>query len=438
MMRKAKTAVLLLLAVALLSLSGCYSGNIDQYFSLPQPTDEFLQLQELIDREITTGSEYASPVGGEYRQSVQLFDLNGDGVNEALAFFRERDKSLKIIVYSADSGSFREVLSLRGEGRAIGSIDYADMDEDGETDLLVAWQVSPGMNTLNAYDLTEWSGDILLGTECTEFLTADMDRDGHSELLILRAAASETYLADMYYIRAGHEYQASSAYLSAGILDFRQFRTVTIQDGSTALLVESTLENGDLATDLLICRDGSLTNLTLNHNTGVSELCRSYTLVSAQDIDGDGHTELPVPSRLYSDTDDVFWTIAWYAYDLSGRAATHAVTYHCFPDSWYLTLPSGWEIGLTVRRDSSVYGEHAVTLSRLGSDGSVNDLLTIYTLTGENRTDRAAIDGRFILREEESTIYACRIELETLQERQVENMFHIIYADWGFGSVYGG
>ena len=86
-----KSIAALLMALTMLTLSGCYSGNIEQYFSLPQPADEFLQLQELIDQEIAQGSEYAAPTGGSYRQSVQLYDLDGNGHEEALAFFRSAD-----------------------------------------------------------------------------------------------------------------------------------------------------------------------------------------------------------------------------------------------------------------------------------------------------------------------------------------------------------
>ena len=44
------------------------------------------QLQSLIDEELASGSEYAAPTHGSYRQSVQLSDVDGDGADEALAF----------------------------------------------------------------------------------------------------------------------------------------------------------------------------------------------------------------------------------------------------------------------------------------------------------------------------------------------------------------
>ena len=131
MKRFARPTALLIAAAVLLSLSGCYSGGIDQYFSLPQPAEEYLQLQQLIDQEIAAGSEYAAPLRGNYRQSVQLADLDNDGVDEALVFFRDKDGNLKIIIFIVVGREYRQVLTIQGEGRSIGSIDFADMNADG-------------------------------------------------------------------------------------------------------------------------------------------------------------------------------------------------------------------------------------------------------------------------------------------------------------------
>ena len=80
MKRFVRPGAFLLLAALLFCLSGCYSGNIDQYFSLPMASEEYRQLQSLIDEELASGSEYAAPIHGSYRQSVQLSDVDGDGV----------------------------------------------------------------------------------------------------------------------------------------------------------------------------------------------------------------------------------------------------------------------------------------------------------------------------------------------------------------------
>ena len=188
MKRFVRPGAFLLLAALLFCLSGCYSGNIDQYFSLPMASEEYRQLQSLIDEELASGSEYAAPIHGSYRQSVQLSDVDGDGADEALAFFRDAAKNPKINIYDSENGEHRLALSISGEGSSIGRIDYADLTGDGQKELLVSWQISSGLSVLGVYSLAGWSGDVLLSTDSAEFVTGDINRDGCDELLNLRAA----------------------------------------------------------------------------------------------------------------------------------------------------------------------------------------------------------------------------------------------------------
>ena len=434
MKRFARPAALLIAAAVLLSLSGCYSGGIDQYYTLPQPSEEYLQLQTLINQEISSGSEYAAPVGGSYRQSVHMMDLDNDGLDEAMAFFRTAEGKLKIIVYTVVGKEYRQVLALTGEGRSIGSIDFADMNADGRRDLIVAWQIAAGMNLLSVYSLVNWSGELLLSTDSSEFTVMDLNGDGRQELMVLRGVSSRTYMADMYTFPGEREPQASSAALSAGIYELRRVREAELADGIPALIVESVMGNGDLVTDLLVSRDGSLTNLTLNRTTGVSETRRTYSLVYAQDIDGDGVTEIPHPQQLYSQGGEVFWSVAWYRYDSFGRASLALTTYHNVSDGWYLVLPSGWDVGLTVRRVDDVPGERALIFSRIGTDAKVTDLLAVYTITGENRSERARLTGRQILLEETATIFAAEALEGSMDPETVKTNFFRIYSEWSPGS----
>ena len=419
-----------LLSLSVLLLSGCYSGGIDQYFSPPQPSEEYLQLQELIDEELSSGCEFAAPIQGSFRQSVQFTDLDGDGMDEALVFLRGPDGTLKIHIYLSVNSVYRKVLTLTGEGRSVGSVDYADLDSDGRTDLIVTWQLTGNMNILSVYSLENWSGELLLSSDCSEYAVGDLTGDGLNELLVLRNVGTGSYMADMITLRPDREPQAASAVLSSGIYALQRVSVVLLAGGTPALLAESLLDNGDLVTDVFSCREGSLVNLTLNRSTGVSETRRSYSLVYAQDIDGDGITEIPHPQQLYSQGNGIFWSIAWYKYDAFGRAGLVLTTYHSVTDGWYLVLPDGWSTGLTVRRVDDVPGERAVILSRLDPGGSINDLIVIYTITGENRSERARFEGRFVLLEESSTVYSAQILTPDMDPETISSCFHRIYSDW--------
>jgi hypothetical protein len=71
------------------------------------------------------------------------------------------------------------------------------------------------------------------------------------------------------------------------------------------------------------------------------------------------------------------------------------------------------------------------------SDGKSIDFLEIYTLSGDNRQERAKLPGRFPLHEQGDTIYAAKIlttqvDVTVTQALIIEN-FELIYPEWTTG-----
>jgi hypothetical protein len=213
----AKAAVLLLILLMLTTTSGCLMNSIDDLYGLPKPSEEYLKLQKLLDEQIDSGSEYASPISGSYRQSVQLYDIDGDGADEAIAFFRGSEQALKICIYKRTKDDFLLSTTIDGEGTAIGSIEYADLDGNGSAELLVAWQIGTGVRLLKVYSLTGSNTSLLRTADCTDFLVRDMDGDGRLELLLLPYDGEQGGQVDMYSMGDDKEASSVSAKLSTGL-----------------------------------------------------------------------------------------------------------------------------------------------------------------------------------------------------------------------------
>jgi hypothetical protein len=90
-------------------LTGCFFKSSDELFSLPLASDSYLALQKQIQSVLAKGAEYAAPLTGINTQPVQLVDIDGDGVEEAVVFFRfgNKEKSLCIYIYR-QTGRIRE------------------------------------------------------------------------------------------------------------------------------------------------------------------------------------------------------------------------------------------------------------------------------------------------------------------------------------------
>lgn len=416
-----RAAALVLAAVMILSLAGCSASGAERLYALPQMADEYVQLEDLIAHRISEGSEYAAPLGGINRQSVQMHDLDGDGEAEAIAFLADSAHTPTVCVYRRhNAGDYYLDVIISGEGSAVSSVEYADLTGDGAEEVVIAWQISGDIRLLSAYSLAKEEPTALLSADCTGFYVCDLDGDGVRELLVLRTGEGGADRLARYAFSADGQNTVSEAPLSAAAEDVLRMKNGYLDGGVPALFIDSRRGDSQAVTDVFASQSGSLVNLTAKNSRDNST---HPDTVFAEDIDGDRITEVPEAS------DD---SLSWFALDAAGNKTLIATTYHNCDDGWYLVLTDMFPPdGLNTERSSTAPGESAVTFSARADAEDPVALVTIYTLTGENRMDRASDAHRFTLAQNETTVYAAELaEGSPLTRQKIEESFNLIYPEW--------
>ncbi len=425
---KRRLTALVMAALIAFACSGCMTGSVEKLYSLPRMSEQYVQLQELIGQRLDEGDSYAAPTGGSNRQSIQLRDLDGDGSPEALAFLADKSHIPLVCVYRQDGeGDFYLDAILPGEGSAVAGVDYADLNGDGASELILAWQGAGDLRLLSVYSLggPDSAGqDCLFSAGCTDFVVFDLDGNGVEDLLALQVNASGGSLT-MYDIGADNAVSTTELALSSGITAVRRATPGTISGGTAALFVESDLSGSGLVTDVFAFVGGQMKNLTMSP-LGRSNVFRPDGLYAA-DIDRDGNIELP------SGSGDM---LTWYSLDPSGSQTPVARSYYDAEGGWYLVLTGLLKEDLTVERHG-VGGDEPAAAFIVPGTGSApqRTVLAIYALTGPNRQDRAEVDGRFILRQEENTVFAAQLLTDELSQQDILDNFYIIYDQWQLGDL---
>ena len=93
---------LLLACLTAITLTGCGLKSGEDLYQLPKASAEYESLQTCLEDILDRGLEYSAPLTGSNLQSVQLTDLDNDGTDEAIAFFRDssaESQSLKIYIF---------------------------------------------------------------------------------------------------------------------------------------------------------------------------------------------------------------------------------------------------------------------------------------------------------------------------------------------------
>ncbi len=423
----------------LLLLPGCGLGkSMEELMTLPRLPEEHLELQRMLDSLQAEGASFSAPVSGSYRQSVLFYDVNGDGVEEALAFFRTSgEHPLKIYVFIRSGSRYETAAVVEGDGASIESITFLDMDGDGWTELVVGWGMGEGLRMLSVYSLKSFQVSAVATADYTQYTVGDMDRDGRSEVLLVRLGEPEKGgAAERISLERDGETLTVSARLSAGVEAVSRIVCSPLADGNSALYVEGSLPGG-LVTDVLFYQDGSLRNITLDPETDVSEDSLRASTVGMRDMDGDGIPEIPIPRILPAQGETAYRALDWYAFDSRGRRRLQLTTYHNFSDSWYLILPREWGDRITIRREDGAMGERAVVFSRWNGEGeAVTDFLIVYAITGVNREELAARPGRQRLYSGADAIYAFSL-LPGAEDwafaptpEDLRQSFGLIYSEW--------
>ena len=431
-----------LLAVSL--LTGCTMRTLDEMYRLPRRSETDNHLQSTIEAAMAE-LNYCAPIAGENQQTVQMADLDGDRVEEYLLFARgSSEKPMKILIFDLDQGSYYLRETIESRGSAFELIEYADMDGRPGQEIVVGRQVSDQvMRNLTVYRFEGSQPEQLLTVNYQKYLTLDMNADGRSDIFVLHPGRTDTDcgVVELYTAAEGTVERSAEVSLSQSVGQLKRIMTGSLHSGERAVFVASSVDDASIVTDVYALVNGKLTNVSMSNESGTSvKTVRNY-YVYAEDIDGDGVLELPslISMRWPQEgrtVEEREHLIRWYALGADGSEHDKCFTYHNYLQGWYMEVDGKQAGRLCVVPEDT--GRFSFCLWDRKYE-KLQKLWTVYVLTGEDRSNVAAEDGRFVLHKTDSVVYAARLEAAGLeagitQERLI-NSFFLIQSDWKTGEM---
>lgn len=438
--RKIKCMMLLLLAALL--LTGCMR-TVDEMYYPPKRSEDYNDLQNAIEGAMP-GLEYCAPLSGENQQAVQNADLNGDGVQEYLLFAKgSSERPLRILVFQEIEERFLHVQTIESTGAAFEQVEYARLDATGGVEIVVGSQVADEVvRSVSVYTFDrDMEVSTLVTTNCSKFLTVDLDADGLTELFVLRPGQTDADngIAELYGMENGILERSNEMNMSESADRLKRLLVGKLHDGEPAVYVASAVGDTALITDVYTCIDGMLANVSFSNESGTSVNTMRNYYVYADDIDNDGVVELPflitmkpTGNGISAERHDL---IRWYAMKADGSEVDKLYTYHNFVGGWYMELDSQWASRLTVLQQGSDYefqlwDESFTTVSKI---------FTISAVSGQQRAEQTTNENRFVVHSTESMTFWATLtekagEYGITQEVMIER-FHLIQRDWKTGET---
>ena len=210
-----------------------------------------------------------------------------------------------------------------------------------------------------------------------------------------------------------------------------------LQGGQTAVYVASAVDEDTLITDVYAIVNGTFTNVSLSNESGTSVKTMRNYFVYADDMDSDGIMELP--SLMAMRSIDKTWygydqnLIRWYSMTADGEEIDKLYTYHHFIGGWYLQIDDA------IAQQVSVVDLGNVCDFYVWENGSPIKVMSVHTLTGQNREAQSTWENRFVLYKAESAIYAASLDQDAARfgftQESVLRSFHMIHEHWNTGEA---
>lgn len=197
-------SILIIIAICL-SLTSC-DFNITSIESLMRPpklSGESSLLQKAFEESVADrdGVIMKTPINGENRSSYLFYDIEKDGTQEAIVFFSEplKDVYACASIFKFVNNEWKYVSQIKGKGEEIYEVNFADINGDGVSEILLSWSGIGAQEKINVSDfgagnnrfLAIYSYDgittTLLKTETyTNLYLEDLNDDRFDEIILFK------------------------------------------------------------------------------------------------------------------------------------------------------------------------------------------------------------------------------------------------------------
>lgn len=396
----------LALFIICLLLTGCQAitFSMDDLLNAPNIADEQSAIYQALIESAGRGITLEYPRSGDYRSAFVLYDIDGDGDDETLAFYSvssvsESNVKISVLDREAD-GKWRSQYELAGAGSSVERVLFSG------TDMVVGYSAQDYEE--NAARMYRYSGGVLESIyEGTYSVLekADLDGCGTQEIAIVRRSGLGVEIEVLKTDNAGG-YSAYPLQLeeSATAISGSAFGDY---NDRKAMYLDITTESGALVTEIIYLDDGELACPTVAGNlTPMTQRSAGYL---SRDYDGDGVVEIPYLSPFtgyeYAAWGEGEYMTAWLKLSDDGSMLNvKSESYTNIRDGYILTIPSRWQYIVTVSRDE---GTGVVTFYSYDQSGETVKSEPIVSFASSDSSGGGAYEsaGYTVLYETDFTTY---------------------------------
>lgn len=355
-MRWKKAGCAVLAAFLAAGLCGCdfLSADTDRLLAAPQLTGELKPIGAALAGSIGGDYTLRYPSGGDRRSAVILSDIDGDGAQEAFAFYSRGEEEMHLNVIRQNGGKWRSSDDYSITAGGVERIDFYDIDADGVQEVLVGWEIH-GSNEkqLAVFDASGEKLSQMMLQRYTAYTCCDLDADGIGEIFLqLLSTTDSVNRAYLYRFEAGGFSEVSSCAMDRNVKSVVSQITAPLSSGQNAVYVDE-LKSAGAVTEVLFLSKGQLVNPLLDATNSENLRTERAASLMCADVNRDELLEIPVAEEIPAvsgSTEKCYYT-KWSTFN-GETLLTRRTDLINQTDGFYLIIPEKWVGYISVYRDS--------------------------------------------------------------------------------------
>lgn len=223
------------------------------------------------------------PAQSESGSAIQLQDLDQDGQDELIAFYKtdKTDYEINTLVLSQQEGKWSKLATLTGVGSELNYVSYTDVTADGAADLLLGYGGGEGLTReLAVYSLKGGTLTELIKQPYDQLIVGDLTGEGAQDIAVLQGIYTTDTLRENHLqllrLKGGTPQMLSDQKLDGNVI---QFQFTKAAPSRSAIVVDAAIGAHAAYTSVLIWENGQFTDILATEDYQRTSLASGKALV---------------------------------------------------------------------------------------------------------------------------------------------------------------
>ena len=343
-----------------ISLNSSFIRTVDSLITPPLYYSEYEGLVTAFNAEVGNNVVLSNPNDGDHLSAITVSDLDNDGAEEAVIFYRESADSntVKLTVFEGKNDEWKSCGTFDGYGNEVTSLALDDLDGDGSTEIIVIWDYS-GINNAKVFsvyrsDTVKIDYKEIKMCSCDVAEIVDMDADDLSEILYISSdndGKNVSKNANLLKLSSGNITTIGSVKLDSNVGSYVSVKKEKYNSHYPMKVYFDADKNNNMMITEVVYWDSEKETLVApmyDEKTNSTTITLRYEQIQSADINNDGMIEIPIQAASdtgendendESDESNVLPVTNWI-YFVGSTPAFYLKTYVCSESGYYINLSS--------------------------------------------------------------------------------------------------